>query len=84
LRLIQNLEKLRDDQHLTGWLITSTRHECGHVLRKKWRENTAEDSESLLQSAATDPLPDERSSDSRRTHRATRRRGTESAVPSVA
>ena len=59
LRLIQNLEKLRDDQHLTGWLITSTRHECGHVLRKKWRENTAEDSESLLQSAATDPLPDE-------------------------
>ncbi len=60
LRLIQNLEKLRDDQHLTGWLITSTRNECGHVLRKKWRENTAEDSESLLQSATgAGPSPDE-------------------------
>jgi RNA polymerase sigma factor (sigma-70 family) len=59
LRLIQNLEKLRDDQHLTGWLITSTRHECAHVLRKKNRENTAEDSESFLLLAATDPSLDE-------------------------
>jgi RNA polymerase sigma factor (sigma-70 family) len=37
VKLLANLEKLNDDQHLTGWLITTTKHECSHALRHKQR-----------------------------------------------
>jgi RNA polymerase sigma factor (sigma-70 family) len=38
LRLVENLGRLRDPDHLGGWLRTTTRHECLRVLRRGGRE----------------------------------------------
>jgi RNA polymerase sigma factor (sigma-70 family) len=62
VKLLANLEKLKDDKHLTGWLITTAKHECAHMLRQKQRQPASlpsHDSESRLADlAATDPYPD--------------------------
>src|SRR6516165_10424464 len=34
LRLVEQLGNLRDPAALPGWLATTTRHECGRVLRR--------------------------------------------------
>src|SRR5438874_170812 len=66
VRLLENLEKLRDEGHLTGWLITTAKHEAWRVRRQKNRQGSFNvgDPESapdaLLESLATDdPLPHE-------------------------
>jgi RNA polymerase sigma factor (sigma-70 family) len=38
LRLVENLDRIRDPEHLGGWLATTARHECLRVLRRGGRE----------------------------------------------
>jgi len=66
VKLLENLEKLRDEQHLTGWLITTAKHEAWRVHRLKRRhaaldysatEGSGEDGLDTL--PAPDPLPHE-------------------------
>ena len=38
LRLVEHLTKLREPEHLGGWLATTTRNECLRLLRKNGRE----------------------------------------------
>jgi RNA polymerase sigma factor (sigma-70 family) len=38
LRLVENLGRLRDPEHLGGWLTTTARHECLRTLRRSGRE----------------------------------------------
>jgi RNA polymerase sigma factor (sigma-70 family) len=38
LRLVENLGRLRDPEHLGGWLATTARNECLRVLRRSGRE----------------------------------------------
>lgn len=39
LRLVDQLDKLRDPAALPGWLVTTTRRECGRVLRTGHRRH---------------------------------------------
>jgi RNA polymerase sigma factor (sigma-70 family) len=62
VKLLANLERLNDDQHLTGWLITTARHECASVLRQRNRIQQAapspiEGESKLSLLPADDPLP---------------------------
>lgn len=65
LKLLQNLDKLCDDKHLTGWLITTTKHEVWRILRQNRRKVVSPEagddaSEQALSSlSAPDPLPEE-------------------------
>lgn len=63
VKLLANLEKLKDDKHLTGWLITTAKHECFHTLRQKSRIQSLHasgDADSTLEVvAAEDGHPDE-------------------------
>jgi RNA polymerase sigma factor (sigma-70 family) len=43
LRLVENLDRLRDPEHVGGWLATTTRHECLRVLRRNGREVPGDD-----------------------------------------
>jgi RNA polymerase sigma factor (sigma-70 family) len=38
LRLVEHLTKLREPEHLGGWLATTARNECLRLLRKNGRE----------------------------------------------
>jgi RNA polymerase sigma factor (sigma-70 family) len=38
LRLVEHLHRLRDPDHVGGWLATTARHECLRVIRKANRE----------------------------------------------
>jgi RNA polymerase sigma factor (sigma-70 family) len=38
LRLVEHLHRLRDPEHVGGWLATTARHECLRVIRKANRE----------------------------------------------
>lgn len=38
LRLVEHLDKVRDPDHLGGWLATTARHECLRILRRSGRE----------------------------------------------
>ena len=38
LRLVEHITKLREPEHLGGWLATTARHECLRLLRKNGRE----------------------------------------------
>jgi RNA polymerase sigma factor (sigma-70 family) len=66
LKLLQNLAKLRNEQHLTGWLVLTAKHESWRVARLRGRdepldtsaEETAEQ-EPAATSAARGPLPQE-------------------------
>ena len=63
LRLLENLEKLRDDGHLKGWIILTAKHESWRVHRLKRRQQSFSDSETeetadgIASHPATDPLP---------------------------
>ena len=45
LRLVENLGRLRDPEHLGGWLRTTTRHECLRVLRRGGKEIPDDDAQ---------------------------------------
>ena len=58
--LIENLEKLRDDQHLTGWLILTARREAWRQRRLALRHISLQQAEedALFESLSSDePLP---------------------------
>lgn len=38
MRLVEHLDRLRDPDHVGGWLATTTRHECLRVLKRSGRE----------------------------------------------
>ena len=38
LRLVEHLDKVREPEHLGGWLASTARHECLRILRKSGRE----------------------------------------------
>jgi RNA polymerase sigma factor (sigma-70 family) len=62
VKLLANLEKLKDDQHLTGWMITTAKNECTHLFRQKQRLHMPlpfKDGEELMALAADDPWPQE-------------------------
>jgi len=43
LRFVEHLDRLRDPEHVGGWLATTTRHECLRVLRRNGRELPGDD-----------------------------------------
>jgi RNA polymerase sigma factor (sigma-70 family) len=43
LKLVEHLGKLREPDHLGGWLATTARHECLRILRKSGREIVVDD-----------------------------------------
>ena len=52
MRLVDQLDKVREPAALAGWLATTTRHECTRVLRAGWGAQSAE--------FIPESLPDER------------------------
>jgi RNA polymerase sigma factor (sigma-70 family) len=57
LRLLENLDRIRDPERLAGWLATTVRRECLQLLRKSGIERPSLD-DSHLQIADTDPPVD--------------------------
>jgi RNA polymerase sigma factor (sigma-70 family) len=45
LKLVEHLGRLREPEHLGGWLATTARHECLRVLRKSGREFVVPDTD---------------------------------------
>src|SRR6266568_2397317 len=41
LRLVENLDRIKDPERLAGWLATTARRECLQLLRKSGRERPA-------------------------------------------
>jgi RNA polymerase sigma factor (sigma-70 family) len=42
LRLVENLDRIREPERLAGWLATTARNECFRVLRRRGRETPEE------------------------------------------
>jgi len=64
VKLLDNLDKLRDDGHLKGWLITTAKHEAWRVQRLRRRQVSLSDGDdesydALEAQPADDPLPGE-------------------------
>lgn len=55
LRLVEHLGKLREPEHLGGWLATTARHECLRTLRKSGREVVAFDADIDIESGEPTP-----------------------------
>jgi RNA polymerase sigma factor (sigma-70 family) len=56
LRLVEHLHRLRDPEHVGGWLATTARHECLRVIRRANRE-LPDDSLDAELDAASEPAP---------------------------
>lgn len=48
LRLVENLNRIKEPERLAGWLATTARRECLQLIRKSGRERPASDDETLL------------------------------------
>src|SRR5579871_3942053 len=60
VKLLANLEKLKDDQHLLGWMILTAKRECGQLHRQRQRLHSLDAGESSADLLASDtPLPAE-------------------------
>lgn len=57
LRLVERLETIREPAALPGWIATTTRRECLHLLRTRNRQVPVEDDERLVD--GTNPAADE-------------------------
>jgi RNA polymerase sigma factor (sigma-70 family) len=57
LRLVERLETIREPAALPGWLATTTRHECLHLLRARNRQVLIGDDDRIVDRA--DPAADE-------------------------
>jgi RNA polymerase sigma factor (sigma-70 family) len=53
LRLVENLNRIKEPDRLAGWLATTVRRECLQLLRKSGRERPASDDDMLLDVADT-------------------------------
>lgn len=58
IRLLENLDRLKDQQHLTGWIILTAKRESWRVFRQQGR-TTSLDPTGDTPEAASDPLPHE-------------------------
>ena len=65
LKLYENLSKLRDQERLSSWIITTTTRECWRLSARQRRETPADDlneedeGDSLSQLPSAAPLPEE-------------------------
>lgn len=64
LRLLENLGKLRDERHLTGWLVTTAKHESWRLHRRRKRQQNEtsldpNDPGDLESVPGSDPAPHE-------------------------
>lgn len=66
VKLLENLDRLTDEQHLTGWLITTTRRESWRLYELRRRregrsgsEPAPPDEDALEALPAGDPMPQE-------------------------
>jgi RNA polymerase sigma factor (sigma-70 family) len=57
VRLIENLDKLHDDGHLKGWLITTAKHEAWRLHRQKRRYSDLQEPNIDDPCAPMDALP---------------------------
>ena len=55
LRLVEHLGKVREPDHLGGWLASTARHECLRILRKSGREVVGFDSDIDIESGEPTP-----------------------------
>ena len=55
LRLVENLDRIREPEHLGGWLATTARRECLRHIRSQQRE-VASDEADAFEATADDPL----------------------------
>ena len=55
IRLLENLDRIRDPERLAAWLVTTTRRECLRTLRRSGRESPTGDDRAL---DLPDPQPD--------------------------
>jgi RNA polymerase sigma factor (sigma-70 family) len=55
LRLVENLDRIRDPEHLGSWLVTTARRECLRVIRLRSRE-LATDSDGTFDLSRDDPV----------------------------
>jgi RNA polymerase sigma factor (sigma-70 family) len=55
LRLVEHLGRLREPEHLGGWLAATARHECLRILRKKGREVVGVDADIDVESGEPTP-----------------------------
>lgn len=53
LRLVENLNRIKDPERLAGWLATTARRECLQLIRKSSRERPAVNDAALLDVADT-------------------------------
>lgn len=56
MKLVENLSRLRDERHLTGWLITTAKHESWNIHRKRKRLEALVEPEALGSTDATTDL----------------------------
>lgn len=54
LRLVEHLDRLREPEHLGGWLGATTRHESLRVLRRSEREQPDDDIDSRREALSAD------------------------------
>jgi RNA polymerase sigma factor (sigma-70 family) len=63
LRLLDNFEKVRDEDHLTAWLITTAKREAWRILRRRRRQVDWTDEERRAHeetaAAEDDPIPED-------------------------
>ena len=55
LRAVENLSRLRDPEHLGGWLASTARHECLRILRRNGREVIGADADLDVESGEPTP-----------------------------
>ena len=55
MRLVEHLGKVREPDHLGGWLASTARHECLRILRKSGREVVGFDSDIDIESGEPTP-----------------------------
>jgi RNA polymerase sigma factor (sigma-70 family) len=58
LRLLENLDRIREPEHLGAWLATTARHECLRHIRLRARELPATD-EAVFDLATDQPIESE-------------------------
>ena len=56
LRLVEHLDRIRDPEHVGGWLATTARHECLRIIRRSNRELPDDTLDSDLDPAG-EPVP---------------------------
>jgi RNA polymerase sigma factor (sigma-70 family) len=55
LRLVENLDRIREPEHLGAWLATTARRECLRHIRSQKRELPSDEAD-LFESSTDDPL----------------------------